>query len=76
VKPCLSRGAPTPPLTGAGISATSQQLRVLWSERLVNRRRQGKFMLYGLADQHVADILVGVLDHVGERPESLRGVPR
>jgi DNA-binding transcriptional ArsR family regulator len=63
-------------ITKAGVSATSHQLRILWTERLVSRRRQGKFVLYGLADQHVADILAGVLDHVSERPESLKGSPR
>ena len=51
---------------GAGISTVSQQLKVLWTERLIGRRRDGKHIYYRLADEHVAGIVRGVLDHVEE----------
>lgn len=53
------------------ISTISQRLRVLRSESLVSRRRQGKHILYGLADQHVADLIFNALAHASEpRPAS------
>lgn len=53
-------------LSAAGLSTVSQQLRVLRAERLVSRRRQGKHIFYALADEHIADIVRSVLDHVKE----------
>jgi ArsR family transcriptional regulator, lead/cadmium/zinc/bismuth-responsive transcriptional repressor len=52
--------------SGAGLSTVSQQLRVLRSERLVSRRREGKHIFYALADDHIADLVRSVLDHVNE----------
>lgn len=48
-----------------GISepATSQHLRVLRSERLVRNRRQGRAVIYSLADQHVRDWVELALAH-------------
>jgi len=51
---------------GDEISTISQRLKVLRNEGLVSRRRQGKHILYGLADQHVADLIFNALEHAGE----------
>jgi DNA-binding transcriptional ArsR family regulator len=51
---------------GLGISTVSQQLRVLFGERLVARRRHGKHIYYRLADQHITSLVRSVLDHVEE----------
>jgi len=51
---------------GDEISTISQRLRVLRNEGLVSRRRQGKHILYGLADQHVADLIFNALEHASE----------
>jgi DNA-binding transcriptional ArsR family regulator len=51
---------------GEEISTISQRLRVLRNEGLVSRRRQGKHILYGLADQHVADLIFNALEHARE----------
>ncbi|MFN0101023.1 MAG: ArsR/SmtB family transcription factor [Bryobacteraceae bacterium] len=51
---------------GEEISTISQRLRILRNEGLVSRRRQGKHILYGLADQHVADLIFNALEHANE----------
>ena len=51
---------------GEEISTISQRLRVLRNEGLVSRRRQGKHIVYGLADQHVADLIFNALEHASE----------
>lgn len=56
---------------GEDLSTISQRLRVLRNEGLVSRRRSGKHILYGLADQHVADLLFNALAHAGEVRPSL-----
>ncbi len=48
------------------ISTISQRLRVLRSERLIGRRRQGKHIYYHLADQHVVDLVRSALEHALE----------
>ncbi|MCI7639129.1 MAG: ArsR/SmtB family transcription factor [Anaerovoracaceae bacterium] len=45
-------------------SATSHQLRILKRMRLVKFRREGKNLLYSLADDHVLTILKTGLDYV------------
>jgi ArsR family transcriptional regulator, lead/cadmium/zinc/bismuth-responsive transcriptional repressor len=50
-------------------STVSQRLRLLRSERLVARRREGTHIFYALADRHVADLIRNALDHAGE-PET------
>jgi len=47
-------------------SAISHQLRILKQAKLVKSRRDGKTMIYELADQHVTTILVQGYDHVCE----------
>ncbi len=46
-----------------GMSTISQRLKVLRSEGLVRRRREGKHVYYTLADDHVAELVRGALDH-------------
>ena len=47
-------------------SAISHQLRVLKQAQLVKFRREGKSVLYSLADSHVHAIIDQGMDHVGE----------
>ena len=49
------------------LSTISQRLRILRSENLVTRRRQGKHILYSLADQHVAGLVFNALAHSTEK---------
>jgi DNA-binding transcriptional ArsR family regulator len=52
---------------GEGLSTVSQRLKVLRNEGLVSRRRDGKHILYSLADAHVAGLLAAALEHAEER---------
>ena len=45
-------------------SAISHQLRVLNSARLVRHKREGKSMVYSLADDHVKTIIACALEHI------------
>lgn len=47
-------------------SAISHQLRVLKQSRLVKYRRDGKSILYSLADDHVRTIVNQGLEHIEE----------
>lgn len=47
-------------------SAISHQLGVLKRARLVRYRREGKTMLYSLADEHVRTIIGQGMDHIEE----------
>ena len=47
-------------------SATSHQLRILKQMHLIKFRREGKNILYSLADDHVRTILQRGLEHVLE----------
>lgn len=47
-------------------SAISHQLRVLKQNRLVKYRRDGKTILYSLADDHVRTIVNQGLEHIEE----------
>lgn len=47
-------------------SAMSHQLRLLRDARLVSSDRQGRRVLYRLADHHVAHIIGDALAHVSE----------
>ena len=53
---------------GESLSTISQRLRVLRSENIIVRRRRGKHINYGLADQHVMDLVFNALAHATERP--------
>lgn len=51
-----------------GLSTVSQRLRVLHQANLVARRREGKHILYRLADQHISDLIFNALAHASEGP--------
>ncbi|MBO4981542.1 MAG: winged helix-turn-helix transcriptional regulator [Lachnospiraceae bacterium] len=53
-------------LLGMSQSAISHQLRVLKQMDLVKNRREGKAVLYSLADDHIVTILSQGLDHIEE----------
>jgi ArsR family transcriptional regulator len=51
---------------GENLSTVSQRLRVLRSEDIVVRRRDGKHINYSLTDQHVVDLVFNALAHASE----------
>ncbi|MCU0824220.1 MAG: metalloregulator ArsR/SmtB family transcription factor [Leptospira sp.] len=52
--------------SGEGASTISQRLRLLRSEGLVKRRREGKHLFYSLVDDHIQNLLANALDHSQE----------
>lgn len=48
-------------------SAVSHQLHVLKSSRLVKKRREGKMMVYALADDHVRSVIAQGWEHITEK---------
>lgn len=55
--------------SGTKLSTLSQQLRVLYAERIVERRREGKHIYYRLADAHVEDLMKAALAHAHHHHE-------
>ncbi len=55
---------------GEGLSTISQRLKVLRTEGLVARRRDGKHVLYSLADEHVAELIGNALAHASDHAPS------
>lgn len=53
-------------LLGVSESATSHQLRVLRSQRLVRYRKEGKMAFYSLDDAHIDALMKVALRHVRE----------
>ena len=51
---------------GMNQSAISHQLRVLKQNKLVKNRREGKSVIYSLADEHVMSILSQGMKHILE----------
>jgi len=47
-------------------STVSQRLRILRTEGLIVRRREGTHLYYALADRHVADLIHNALAHAAE----------
>ena len=47
-------------------SAISHQLKILRQSKLVKTRREGKSIIYSLADEHVVSILAQGIDHILE----------
>ena len=45
------------------LSAVSQRLKLLRSERIVNHRREGKHVLYWLEDDHISNLVANALAH-------------
>lgn len=56
---------------GEKFSTVSQRLRLLRTEGLVSRRRDGSHVYYALADGHVRDLVSNALAHADEldRPD-------
>ena len=53
-------------LLGVTVSAVSHQLRLLKTAGLVTCRREGKSIIYALADDHVRTMLQNGMEHVLE----------
>ncbi len=53
-------------LLGVSDSATSHQLRVLRSQKLVRFRKEGKMAYYSLDDEHIDTLMREALRHVRE----------
>lgn len=52
--------------SGEAVSTVSHRLRLLRSEGLVSRRRDGRHIYYALADGHVSELLRNALEHAAE----------
>jgi ArsR family transcriptional regulator, lead/cadmium/zinc/bismuth-responsive transcriptional repressor len=59
-------------VTEESLPTISQRLKVLRQEGLVSSRREGKHVMYTLADQHVIDLILAVLAHAQE-PQGAQG---
>ncbi|MCL5885355.1 MAG: metalloregulator ArsR/SmtB family transcription factor [Deltaproteobacteria bacterium] len=59
-------------LLGISESATSHQLRVLRSQKLVRYRKEGKMAFYSLDDAHIDSLMKEALRHVREGAEQAR----
>ena len=53
-------------LLGMTKSAVSHQLKILRASDLVVYKKQGKNVIYSLADDHVRDIIEKALEHINE----------
>ncbi len=53
-------------LSGEKMVNVSARLKDLLYHRLVIRRREGRKMMYRLADSHVADIIRNACEHINE----------
>lgn len=56
-------------LLGMTKSAISHQLKTLRDAKLVKFKKEGKLVIYSLADEHVKDIFEKALEHVLEKEE-------
>ncbi len=59
-------------LLGISESATSHQLRVLRSQKLVRYRKEGKMAFYSLDDAHIDSLMKEALRHVREGAGQVR----
>ena len=48
------------------VSAISHQLRILKNAKLIRFRKEGKSVIYALADDHVTSILAEGMEHITE----------
>lgn len=55
------------------LSTVSQRLRVLHTEGLLRKRRDGKHILYRLADEHVQALVESACSHAEELARDRRG---
>jgi DNA-binding transcriptional ArsR family regulator len=53
-------------LEGEALSTISQRLRILRTEKIIVRRRNGKNVNYQVADLHIADLVKNALAHADE----------
>ena len=51
---------------GQKFTTVSQRLKLLRSEGLIVRRRDGNHLHYALADRHVVDLILNALAHANE----------
>ena len=51
---------------GDSLSAVSQRLKLLRSERIVSSRREGKHVFYALADRHISELAINAIAHAAE----------
>ncbi len=51
---------------GEKMTTVSARLQILHAARLVARRRDGKTVLYRIADQHVLTLVANAIAHAGE----------
>ena len=51
---------------GDDVSIVSNRLKILYQQRLIRKRRDGKYIYYSLADEHVHQLIVNAVDHVIE----------
>ncbi len=51
---------------GEKLSTVSARLQILHAARLITRQRQGKSILYRLADEHVLQLIENAIDHACE----------
>lgn len=49
------------------MSTVSQRLKLLRMENLVAKKREGKHIIYSLADRHVFELMENALEHVKEK---------
>ena len=56
-------------VSGAGMPATSQRLRVLRMQGLITQRRSGKHRYYRLIDEHVKQLIDNAIAH-SEEPQT------
>ena len=63
-------------LVGLSESATSHQLRLLRSLRLVRTRRSGRLIFYALDDDHITRLFAQGLEHVEEAMPPTRRADR
>lgn len=48
------------------VSMISHRLKVLYQQRLISKRREGQFIYYSLADEHVNQLVINAINHVLE----------
>jgi ArsR family transcriptional regulator, lead/cadmium/zinc/bismuth-responsive transcriptional repressor len=51
---------------GEKMTTVSARLQVLHAARLIARRREGKSVIYSLADEHVVSLVENAIVHAGE----------
>ena len=53
-------------LGGEKLGTVSARLKLLLQARLVRRRREGKAIIYAIADHHVVNLVQNAIDHACE----------